>query len=175
MTEETAKNKEFVKELNKNEIGVVCYSKEQNNILMWSHYADNHRGICLGFEPETPYNTYSNFSFENLNLVKYSKAVANPDLKEISMNNIRDIYCTKAEDWKYEKEIRQVFNRKSQYTDYPGTLKDVIFGCNTPDADIRLIMRLLDGRGVNFQFCEKQDGQYGLILTGGKFFMEKYS
>src|SRR6516165_6791682 len=28
----------------------LCFSKSWNNILMWSHYADKHRGICLGFD-----------------------------------------------------------------------------------------------------------------------------
>jgi Protein of unknown function (DUF2971) len=30
--------------------GVLCFSRCWNDILMWSHYADKHRGICLGFD-----------------------------------------------------------------------------------------------------------------------------
>jgi hypothetical protein len=30
--------------------GVTCFGEFWNNILMWSHYADKHRGICLGFD-----------------------------------------------------------------------------------------------------------------------------
>jgi len=30
--------------------GVLCFSRRWNNILMWSHYADGHKGICLGFD-----------------------------------------------------------------------------------------------------------------------------
>jgi hypothetical protein len=30
--------------------GVLCYSRNWNNILMWSHYGDKHKGICLGFD-----------------------------------------------------------------------------------------------------------------------------
>jgi len=29
--------------------GVICFTKVPDDILMWSHYADSHRGICLGF------------------------------------------------------------------------------------------------------------------------------
>lgn len=28
---------------------VCCFSETEDNILMWSHYADNHQGICLRF------------------------------------------------------------------------------------------------------------------------------
>lgn len=31
--------------------GMVCFSKRWNNSAMWGNYADNHRGVCLGFEP----------------------------------------------------------------------------------------------------------------------------
>lgn len=33
-----------------NEIGVCCFTKNPSNILMWSHYAHNHKGICLEFD-----------------------------------------------------------------------------------------------------------------------------
>lgn len=31
---------------------VVCFSANDNSILMWSHYADQHRGVALGFDAE---------------------------------------------------------------------------------------------------------------------------
>lgn len=29
--------------------GITCFSKDNDNIVMWSNYADKHRGICLEF------------------------------------------------------------------------------------------------------------------------------
>jgi len=31
-------------------IGVSCFSQEEDNLLMWSHYADKHKGLCLKFD-----------------------------------------------------------------------------------------------------------------------------
>lgn len=31
-------------------VGIYSLSKVNDEILMWSHYADNHRGFCIGFE-----------------------------------------------------------------------------------------------------------------------------
>lgn len=31
-------------------LGVLCFSKPEKEPLLWSHYAENHRGCCLGFE-----------------------------------------------------------------------------------------------------------------------------
>ena len=33
-----------------NNHGVTCFSRKKDNILMWSHYANDHKGICLGFD-----------------------------------------------------------------------------------------------------------------------------
>lgn len=30
--------------------GLICMSKDWQNPLLWGHYADKHKGICLGFE-----------------------------------------------------------------------------------------------------------------------------
>ena len=31
-------------------VGIRCFSATYNNILMWSHYADGHRGLCIEFD-----------------------------------------------------------------------------------------------------------------------------
>src|SRR5438552_5198124 len=30
--------------------GVLCFSKNWKNPLLWSHYAEKHKGLCLGFD-----------------------------------------------------------------------------------------------------------------------------
>lgn len=40
----------FYKRLNE-EVGVFSLTEQKNDILMWSHYADRHRGICVEFRP----------------------------------------------------------------------------------------------------------------------------
>ena len=31
-------------------MGLLCFSANWSNPVQWSHYADHHRGICLGFD-----------------------------------------------------------------------------------------------------------------------------
>src|SRR5688500_9150997 len=31
-------------------IGALCFSRRCDNPVLWSHYADKHHGICLGFD-----------------------------------------------------------------------------------------------------------------------------
>jgi hypothetical protein len=30
--------------------GMMCFSADWSNPVIWAHYSDKHRGICLGFE-----------------------------------------------------------------------------------------------------------------------------
>ncbi len=31
-------------------LGILSLASSNNNLLMWSHYASEHKGMCLGFE-----------------------------------------------------------------------------------------------------------------------------
>lgn len=31
-------------------IGLLCFSKDRKNPVQWSHYAEGHKGMCLGFD-----------------------------------------------------------------------------------------------------------------------------
>ncbi|MDD3772392.1 MAG: DUF2971 domain-containing protein, partial [Weeksellaceae bacterium] len=39
------------------EFGICCFSKTNNNIHMWSHYADSHKGICIEYD-SSEFNDY---------------------------------------------------------------------------------------------------------------------
>lgn len=78
--------------------GVLCFSLSWHNPLLWSHYAEKHHGIALGFD----------ISGGVLKKVAYVKH--RPALKEINMAVARSLLYTKYIDWKYEQEAR-VFTR----------------------------------------------------------------
>ena len=86
-------------------VGLCCFSEEYENLLMWSHYSDAHKGICIGLDINKlrPYIASIN---PVLIKVKYK-----PDFKaaEYFVNHRQALsYClqTKSVLWEYEKEIR---------------------------------------------------------------------
>lgn len=119
--------------------GVVCYSKNEVNQLLWSHYADNHRGMCLVFEVEKKNESY-------LKQVKYAKTLPkikfSKDEVEIEQNLIM-LTTTKSEDWKYEDEYREIYFNKNIHEDYPGELVQIIFGCRCSIDDIQLVFDII--------------------------------
>ena len=60
------KNRKAVKELKEyysEKTGIVCFSKTWKNPVLWGHYADKHKGICLGFE--VPEDTANQINYVN--------------------------------------------------------------------------------------------------------------
>ena len=39
-------------EMLRKSFGIACFSETYDSLLMWSHYADYHRGICLEYSYE---------------------------------------------------------------------------------------------------------------------------
>ena len=112
---------------------VTCFAKNGNNQLMWSHYADQHQGVCLCYEfPDakeewdTQIKWSNNISFDmknyGMNYIGDSVVYQNrrPSLKvldsslpmeEWTFKNdyiITDAILTKPECWSYEQEWRLV-------------------------------------------------------------------
>ncbi|MEQ1948265.1 MAG: DUF2971 domain-containing protein [Bryobacteraceae bacterium] len=82
--------------------GLVCFCRSWRNPLLWGHYADKHKGICLGFDIDD-------------RLVQPVKYVAKrPRLKTIDLNLALRLWTTKFSGWSYEQEIRWVLNLETR-------------------------------------------------------------
>ena len=85
-------------------IGVLSLSATHENILMWSHYAFGHRGVCLQFQISA-----GSPSFAPALPVRYAPDLPVPNVffrAEESLDRYMAMLFTKAADWAYEKEWR---------------------------------------------------------------------
>ncbi len=87
----------------KSETKFISLSRNHTNLLMWSHYANSHKGIVVGFSRSHPY-------FQNAKPVRYRRLrsvlngvnLATFEPAEIT----KVILIEKALDWAYEEEER---------------------------------------------------------------------
>ena len=85
-------------------LGLLCFSEAIQDPVVWSHYADSHRGIALGFV----------FGHgENVFPVRYERERAQLDYKVLTSSDTGGLFrgleqgfTTKAPSWSYEKEHR---------------------------------------------------------------------
>lgn len=81
------------------ECGILCFTKNWESPVMWSHYADKHRGFCLGFE--VPDGIAKNVDYVS------SRLEWPEDAGEEFMGRV---VCTKFKHWSYEEEYRIYVN-----------------------------------------------------------------
>jgi hypothetical protein len=138
-------------------IGVLSLTEKPDNLLMWSHYSESHRGYCIGFD--------SNHSFFNrkrsekdefyyLRKVKYLDH--RPSKLMVDMNGT-DMFLLKSDIWEYEQEWRmcavlpdadtilKVGDSKIHLFNFPtDAIKEIIIGVNAENSLIQSILSLVN-------------------------------
>jgi len=118
------------------EAGIISFSRGWQNPLMWAHYGDKHKGVCLGFDIDA----------SHIKEVTYFPEImpAEIDMEKkyggLTVDVIENLMCTKYIDWKYEDEVRVIIPLETKdqsgfyFTSFKGNmeLKEVILGprCN---------------------------------------------
>ena len=130
--------------------GITCFTKKNDNILMWSHYADSHRGICMGFdwgENDTVVafldgkRNRGNFSFLEKGgcfPISYCTADHRPVFSFCDSSHFGETMENKFDMWSYEEEFRfRVVSARqgvlpTQLYNKPRLLKEIIICANMP-------------------------------------------
>jgi len=109
---------------------IGCFTDEiEENIPMWAHYANQHKGFCIEYEvinKELIYPVYYTDSrietviFEDLvKELLYKKIYSDDTESEKRLKRMQSIinisFCIKHESWKYENEYRLFYNEFTKY------------------------------------------------------------
>ena len=86
--------------------GVVCFSRRWSNPVLWSHYAEKHRGICLGFDMPDSLPLEMSYTAKRLP-TDVTEALTD---ETRGMEIVQTLLTTKFEGWRYEDEVRAVVN-----------------------------------------------------------------
>lgn len=120
---------------------VACFSELGDHPLMWAHYADSHRGICLVFQ-ETIEETHPFFAIP----VIYQNTRPHVDLTKMADPAVAGaaIFC-KADHWSYEMEQRMfVWGEAPGYRPFPAScLTGIILGAKISESDEKFVRNLL--------------------------------
>lgn len=164
------------------QFGICSFSlsREGNilsNPLMWSHYADEHKGVCLYYEFPNEFINYEKNKIIGIAEVEYSYNpltewfIENADVFgewgiekfffELGKNTLRN----KSLPWKYEEEVRIVRPNKGTFEIDPKSLKQICFGLNTSTEDMELIKKITHHTNNNVSFCQATHGETDFGIT----------
>lgn len=121
-------------------LGILSLTTDYRNCLMWSHYAQNHSGICIEYE-------FPN-SLLSLRPVQYVNEQPLFSLYEAlhqKFGKLQELFYTKSKHWEYENEYRMVAltGREKKKIDQI-KISRIIFGINTSDDTKEKIKSVVD-------------------------------
>lgn len=116
----------------KEKIRVCSLSRDPNNELMWSHYAEGHKGVAIGVEVSS--NKYE------------VRPIIYNGLHQIGRDNFHpgsavDVLSHKLDVWEYEEEER-VFTKGKQHVDVK--VRQIICGSRMSTQDKGFITDLVN-------------------------------
>jgi hypothetical protein len=81
---------------------ILCFSRNWDNLLLWSHYGDSHKGICLGFDiPDGSLGeNYDTDVLYQPSLLQIRRP------EDVNLDLASRLHRTKHESWSYEQEVR---------------------------------------------------------------------
>lgn len=161
----TDSNKRFIITKNsireaKKELGVTCFSKKHDNLLMWAHYANKHRGVVFKFDVlqdanffMTPFHVDYSAKHPVYNYIKDRERIAKLLLE------------TKSFVWQYEDEVRVMKRDAGLYPIRKTALVGIIFGCQVSEEEKTEISKIAnedDWKGIEYLSSKIKQWEFGL-------------
>lgn len=147
------------------ERGVCCFSTSYSSPLLWSHYGDQHQGLCIGY-------TIDRNPVPQLQKVVYggNRAITTSTLCEAFLRESeaaaadidRDVLLRKARGWKYESEWRLIGEQGLHSS--PLLLTEVTFGLRSSRSVMHAVIKALEGRENEVKFYEMHEVRNSFAL-----------
>ena len=115
------------------QFGFLCFSRDWQNPVQWSHYADRHRGIAFGFDVEDRHLATVNYSPDRLQLTEHDFDHDDPAAAATMLNALHTKYIH----WEYEQEVRLMLHLNEPPAVAEGSLYFLPFG---EGADLREVI-----------------------------------
>jgi hypothetical protein len=141
---------------------ILCFTENYSNELLWAHYADSQKGVCIQFDT----SIYDNFHKASIMKVKYEKAVPKLNIYAYFLNPIEYInslvksIITKGANWAYEEEWRLVlidqfntFANQNFINLLDGFVSSIILGINVDKQKKELLIKKVSDSKIKVFQC----------------------
>ena len=151
--------------------GVVSLSERDNCPLMWSHYGEQHRGICIGYSVtrmDHAVRTIHQVKYGGVRGIRATRVAAmlyNDDIEVIAdaeKEVDEKVLLCKAEGWSYEQEWRLLGPRGAKES--PLTMNEIIFGLRCEDTVKDTIINVVQAKQPEVTFYVMQEESHTFNL-----------
>jgi hypothetical protein len=135
-------------------IGLLCLAEKKDDILMWSHYSNFHRGFVVGFHTDS---LMDNYDFDSIGKVNYQEDYPLVSGNEDPDERFKKKFFTKSNAWSYENEWRLSKNHiKNRIVKLrKESFAEIIIGCQMGQNEKKKIMKEIRWNfGYDIKFLE---------------------
>jgi hypothetical protein len=136
-------------DVTKSQYGILSFAGTVDNILLWSHYADDHRGFCLEFDRAALDQMFLRLLKEDRHSIngfsvtyvdEYPILFPKPDSGEGWYKR----FTHKSNYWKYEREYRYIYSSGANLSRYfpLDALTAVYLGCRMEEDALQDVRRI---------------------------------
>lgn len=123
--------------------GVLSLSEKHDDILMWSHYSDYHKGVVIALSLKTDIPFFiSPIKIDYKNKYDVLNYLRNPNKSTI------DTLKVKSSQWQYEREIRIYKSDSGLHQIDEKAITGIYFGIKTSDDDIQKIKTICNDKNL---------------------------
>ena len=115
------------------EVGLLCFSADWCDPVIWAHYSDKHRGLCLGFEiPPDAEKAQTRMTDYISAPLPFPKDFLSLDNQQ-RLPMMEKVIFTKYDNWEYEHEIRTCTDLEEEFFNFCEVLQlvEVIIGAGS--------------------------------------------
>jgi Protein of unknown function (DUF2971). len=144
-------NRQEAIEHNYKSFGICSLAKKNDSLLMWGHYANKHRGLCIGLNVDVIWKVTNELVHRKLVIdlakVNYSKSIPKINFFEAMLDDkdnkhVMQFVGTKYADCSYENEYRLVcFESPNTLISFgPEIVSEIVFGCRMQEEERNSIL-----------------------------------
>ena len=169
---------------------ISCFSKRKNSILMWSHYAASHKGVCIEYERPDSID-FKDVEYRNdrpyikmYNVVSHAIALDILGKKETDeeitthLKETLDPFFVKSTDWQYEEEVRCLYSRNklpdnitydgNRYILDIGYPTAIYIGCKATGDELDYLCKLAKNRRIPVYFMKESETTFDIVVDKNK-------
>lgn len=161
--------------------GIFCATRNSNNLLMWAHYAEQHRGAVLGFRPDLDRDSFLRV-YEPVRYSDNRPSFYGP-FEEAMSNNapftqqmvtaVRNaLVYSKSTHWAYEEEVRIFIPNGVREGDsatflnfYPSELCELYLGCRMDAQSRNELISLVIAMNPDVALFDMQPDRFSYELS----------
>jgi len=162
---------------NYNKFGICSLTPFRQSLLMWAHYADHHKGFCVGINMSATVDIQNerarHSDLIDLHKVDYAEEMPQMNFFQSMLsgngeNDLMTLITTKSRDWIYEQEYRLIRwdNADSSISIGCAALAEVILGCRISSDNRDRILSIVQNNGIHIPVYQayQEDFRFSLRL-----------